>query len=74
MYVQFVRTHPHARATILAQVLKSLCISLHFLVLSNYYQQYPIKNYRGLSPTYRGKRWAYVHFIGDAANYPIIYQ
>ena len=34
---------------------------------------YPIKNYRGLSPNYRGKRWAYVHFIGGAANYPIIY-
>ena len=34
---------------------------------------YPIKNYRGLSPNYREKRWAYVHFIGGAANYPIIY-
>ena len=34
---------------------------------------YPIKNYRGLSPNYRGERWAYVHFIGGAANYPIIY-
>ena len=34
---------------------------------------YPIKNYRGLSPNYRGQRWAYVHFIGGAANYPIIY-
>ena len=33
----------------------------------------PIKNYRGLSPNYRGQRWAYVHFIGGAANYPIIY-
>ena len=36
-------------------------------------QFYPIKNYRGLSPNYRGERWAYVHFLGGAANYPIIY-
>ena len=35
--------------------------------------EYPIKNYRGLSPNYRGEWWAYVHFIGGAANYPIIY-
>ena len=34
---------------------------------------YPIKNYRRLSPNYRGERWAYVHFIGGAANYSIIY-
>ena len=33
---------------------------------------YPIKNYRGLNPNYMGKRWAYVHFIRGAANYPII--
>ena len=32
---------------------------------------YPIKNYRGLSPNYRRKRWAYVHFIRGAANHPI---
>ena len=35
--------------------------------------KYPIKNYRGLSPDYRGKRWAYVLFIRGAANPPIIY-
>ena len=34
---------------------------------------YPIKNYRGLSPNYRGERWAYVHLIRGAANHPIIY-
>ena len=34
---------------------------------------YPIKNYRGLSLNNRGERWAYVHFIVGAANYPIIY-
>ena len=33
----------------------------------------PSKNYRWLSPNYREKRWAYVHFIGCAANYSIIY-
>ena len=33
---------------------------------------YPIKNYRGLSPNNRGKRWAYVPFIRGAANHPII--
>ena len=37
------------------------------------YAVYPIKNYRGLSPNYRGKRWVYVHFIRGAANPPIIY-
>ena len=36
-------------------------------------QLYPIKNYRGLSPNYRGERWAYVHLIRGAANHPIIY-
>ena len=36
-------------------------------------EKYPIKIYRGLSSNYRGQRWAYVHFIGGAANYPIIY-
>ena len=30
---------------------------------------YPIKNYQGA----KSERWAYVHFIGGAANYPIIY-
>ena len=34
---------------------------------------HPIKNYRGLSQNYRGKRWAYVHLIRGAASYPIIY-
>ena len=33
---------------------------------------YTMKNYRGLSPNYRGKRWAYVHLIEGSANYPII--
>ena len=33
----------------------------------------PIKNYRELSLNYRGERWAYVHFIGGAANYILIY-
>ena len=32
----------------------------------------PIKNYRVLSPNYRGKWWAYVHLIRGAANHPII--
>ena len=32
---------------------------------------YPIKNYRGLSPHDRGKRWAYVHLIRGATNHPI---
>ena len=42
---------------------------------SHYYSRtyYPIKNYRGLSPIYRGKQWAYVHFIRGAANHPVIY-
>ena len=34
---------------------------------------YPIKNYRGLSPNYRGERWAYVHLIREAANLLITY-
>ena len=33
---------------------------------------YPIKNYGGLSPNYRGKRWAYVNLIRGAANHSII--
>ena len=35
--------------------------------------RYPIKNYRGLSPHYREKRWAYVYLIRGAANPSIIY-
>ena len=45
-----------------------VCYTLRVLI-----HLYPIKNYRGLSPNYRGQRWAYVHFIGGAAIYPIIY-
>ena len=41
------------------------------IVRHNY--DYPMKNYRGLSPNYRGKRWAYVHRIKRTANPPIIY-
>ena len=35
---------------------------------------YSIKNYRGLSPNYRGKRWAYIHHIrgSGSVNHPII--
>ena len=33
---------------------------------------YPIKNYRGPSPNYRGERWAQVHLIRGLANQPII--
>ena len=36
------------------------------------HMNYPIKNYRGLSPSYSEKRWAYVHLIRGAAHYPII--
>ena len=39
----------------------------------NIKQDPTIKNYRGLSPNYREERWMYVHFIGGAANYPLIY-
>ena len=38
-----------------------VCFVLH---VSLYY---PIKNYRGLSPNYRGERWAYVHLMRGAA-------
>ena len=31
-----------------------------------------IKNYRELSPPYRGERWAYVYLIGGAAKPSII--
>ena len=34
--------------------------------------EYPIKNYRGLSPNYRGRRWAHVHLIKGSANHSII--
>ena len=33
----------------------------------------PNQELRGLSPNYRGERWAYVHRIRGAANHPIIY-
>ena len=52
---------------------KSMKLQLLLLKLPLLYWFYPIKNYRGLSPNYRGQRWAFVHFIGGAANYPIIY-
>ena len=38
---------------------------------TSYFNSYPIKNYRGISPNYRGKRWAYVHLIRGSANHPI---
>ena len=48
--------------------------SFWVILLTNQLTYYPIKNYRGLGPNYRGKRWAYVHFKGGAADHPIIYR
>ena len=54
----------------------SACGLFHVVFFSQWHlclREYPIKNYRRLSPNYRGKRWAYVLFIRGAANPPVIY-
>ena len=54
-------------------VLRTIVDQLRAQKLCRIPQYYPIKNYRGLSPNYRGERWAYVDFIGESAKHPVNY-
>ena len=56
----------------LRNLCERICQIISYSTIWKVIRLYPIKNYPVLSSNYKGKRWAYAHFIREAATHLIL--